>query len=501
VGAGLSSIGEILASKPAGDVANAYEQSRAPVAAIIGPTGAGKTIASCRKIMRVAQWQDPSPKDGIRRARITCVGRTYRDVWDKPLKSYKKVFPEHIFGKVLGGKDNPADHHWRVRMPGANPDGTPRILDVEVQFRAIRDADLEEFVKGFETTAWWLPEMNTLPRDLVAYASNRVPRYPEPEHRLAPELRGDQPPAYGGVFGDANVPDIDDWFYNEYWLPNRRPEHWHLFRQPSGFAPDAENMENLRKLHPRYYENLASNQPAWMNKKFIDVRPGFSRHGTPVHPDFDDQRHVRQGVKVDPSLPVVIGVDSGANTLMPAAVFMQRALDGQVRILTSFSPDSQTTMEELGAEIRRILQTKIRRCAGAVIIGDPALAQKSSLNGVPFALILQNEARVEVRLAPTNDPNTRRGALAKLLRTHGRLVIDEVEGVAVIKALAGGFKYKKRDAHNGGELKPEKNVHSHTGEAVEYGAMGVEGVEATESDMLGLNGSYGQGSEAPAVIL
>ncbi len=43
-------------------------------------------------------------------------------------------------------------------------------------------------------------------------------------------------------------------------------------------------------------------------------------------------------LEIDKSLPVMVGVDGGGNTLKFAAMFMQRSFSGQVRVLREICP-------------------------------------------------------------------------------------------------------------------------------------------------------------------
>ena len=150
----------------AGPVAQAYEHNRAAVSVIVGPTGGGKSQASARRILRVALMQHPSPRDGVRKCRITCVAPTYRILWDTAIQSYLKVFPK-TWGKWMGAQGDPASHIWRANFGG-------QVVHVEVIFRALRDESAEEFVRGRETTGWWFPEMDTMAaEDLLSLAINR----------------------------------------------------------------------------------------------------------------------------------------------------------------------------------------------------------------------------------------------------------------------------------------------------------------------------------------
>jgi hypothetical protein len=495
---------QILQSQPAGDVAYAYEQSRARVAVILGPVGGGKTIASSKKVIRVARWQDASPIDGIRRARIVVLARTYVDIWDKVLPSYKKTYPEAIFGKIDGTKNRQADHIYDIREPGLGQ------LHVEVMFRAVQDIDLEDFVRGMECTAWWLTEMDTLPQAIVELAAQRVGRYPEPDHRPAPEPgQTERQLAYRGVFGDANVPDIDAWFYEQFWLSANRPKHWHLFLQPSGVLqqgsrfvanPAAENLQNLLKIDPNWYPEQARDMKRWQILRFLMCKPGYSRHAQPVHEDFEEIDHVAAApLDVDPYKPVIIGCDGGANTLMPAACFMQNPQPLHWRALAEFAPQERTSVEEFAQQILRVLNTRVKRSAGAVILGDPAMAQGMASSGEgggmgirTYGQKLEGLTGITVILAPNNKPTDRRGALAKVLKQRGGFITDP-RNTFLIRSLAGGFRYPKKSADKG-ELIPEKNKHSHIAEGCEYGVMGGEGMD-------GFFGALGDGQGVPEHLM
>lgn len=505
--------------RPAGPVANAYEQSRASISCIVGPTGGGKTEASAKKVVRVAQWQHPSPRDGIRKARVVCVTPTYREAWKGPIPSWKKVAARlGVFdpktdkaingARWTGGRNDPAEHVFDLMWPGLGQ------LHIELWFRAIGDEKLEEFVRGLECTAFWLPEMDTLPADLMTLAPNRAGRFPEPEDRPAPGSMPDE--AYKGVFGDANVPDLDSWFYDQWWLAGARKEHWAFFRQPAGLLesglqnPAAENLDNLRKIDPNFYPNQAADMPKWAVKRLLKCRPGYSRHGEPVHEAFDEDRHVAKAtLRVDPRLPVIIGVDGGGNTTMPAAIFMQRTRFGQWRVLDVFMPDSNTSITELGKAIKDTMRLRFHRAQGAVIMGDPAMIQTQAANGRTYAQLLQAESGIEVRMAPSQDPATRRAALSG--RTAGVLnrrggggeelfIVCPTHCGPLIKALAGGFHYRLADKAKG-RLIPVKNHSSHGSEATEYGVLGGDGIEGWGDGLMGLDGDMSGGAHCPAPIL
>lgn len=465
-------------SRYAGPVAKAYGHSQAPVSVIIGPTGGGKTTESARRILRAAQWQHPSPRDGLRKCRIGVIAPTYRRLWDQVIPSYRKeINPAWGLepGKTgfTGAKGDPADHHFLAKCP----DG--RLARIEVLFRAVGDMDLEEFFRGFEVTGWWLPEMDThASADILSLASNRVGRYPEPDDR--PENPSFD--AWKGVWGDANAPEIDDWFWSRFWLPGGRKAGDRVFIQPGGFDPNHENRDNLRKISRDYYGDMAKNLDTWAIRRLIENRPGYSRHGQPVHEHFDVARMVtEQPIDPSPDALLVIAADCG-NTLVPAASFRQRLFQ-QTRVMAEVVPEGQLDIVEFGQRVRQMRETRFAHVKDAVLVVDPSARAASPLNRqTSFAQVLQAETGIEVMLAPSNDPLARRSALDQDHKRHGPpgqpgYVVDGINCPGLVKALAGAYAFEKR----AGKTSPtpaKTHPHCDIAEAEQYGALYMNGLGA-----------------------
>ena len=159
-----------------------------------------------------------------------------------------------------------------------------------MRFRAVQDLDLDEFFRGKECTGFWLPEVDThKSSDIISYALNRVGRFPEPEDRLAPPA----PPGWSGVFGDANTPLIGSWFDEQYY--QGAPEGFKIHKQAPGYDPDtadgfharAENVANLKKIHPEYYRDRARLMDVHDVERLFQCKRKYGRFGQPVHPYFD----------------------------------------------------------------------------------------------------------------------------------------------------------------------------------------------------------------------
>jgi hypothetical protein len=481
----MTASGSRAAWRPAGPVAGAYGQCREDLALIVGPTGGGKTTESARRILRAAQWQYPSPIDGIRKCRVAIICTTYRRLWDQVTNSYFKEIDREWGVKgprggsgFTGAKGDPWDHRFTITCP----DGGKAY--VEVMGRAVGEADLEDFFRGLEVTAFWIPELDTHDTvDILAGCQNRVGRYPEPDDR--PELPPGTPAAYAGVWADSNAPVIGSWFHNRFYI--KRESGDRVFIQPSGLSPNAENLENLRKINPEYYKALAGRmKEKWAIRRFVENKPGFTRHGEPVHEHFDAERMVVHApIDPEPGLELVIGADCGS-TLMPAAVFLQRP-GMQVRAMAEVSPGAGgQDLVEFAAEVKRIRETRFAGVKRAVLVVDPAAASRSVMNRqLSLAQILSQYTGIEVLLAPTNDPKARRTGVDQVLKRAGLPgepgFLASTDCPGLIEALAGGYRFK-RTGDKVSETPDKQNRHSHIADALQYGVLGMEG--------LGLGGGF-----------
>lgn len=407
---------------------------------------------------------------------------TYRIAWDSVIPSFLKVYPKEAKGGGTeavwkGAKGDPAD--YVLQIGGQGPDGQGPV-EMEVRFRAVQDVDLDEFFRGKECTAFWLPEFDThKQKSVLSYCVNRIGRHPEPEDRP------DNPPfpAYAGVWGDANTPTIGSWFQTDFW--SGAPAGVMVHKQPPGYDPDtpdgfhikAENAANLRKIRPDYYRNMAAGMEDHDVRRLLQCKLTYGRLGKPVHPEFDETLHVGpEDMQPDPEAVVVIGIDVD---LHGAAQFGQRGTFGSwnvfAEVTAADAPDGEMDVIEFADAITATLKTIFPHCKRAIIVGDPAMMARSNLNrGLNFATELQARTKVTVIRAQTNDPKMRRAAIKRPLkrrngiRWHPRCKWS-------ITAYNGGFHYPKKG--DGTSHVAKKNEYSAIGEAGEYMCMGGEGVE------------------------
>lgn len=494
---------------PAGPVAEAYGLSRAPISVIIGPTGGGKTTESIRRFVRIAQWQHPSPIDGIRKGRIVVVAPTYRKLWDQFIPSYKEEIKWWEKG-WKGGTGEPCEHIYDFMWRDDYGRDIGQV-HVEVLFRAPGEGNLEDFYRGLQCTAIHYPEADTHEtQDMFSLGSNRTGRYPPPYDRPDPSLGLED--AYEGVSADANAPIIDSWFDKRFLVERRASDA--VFVQPPGYDPStpdgfhplAENVVNLRKYKRDYYKAKAVTHEKWDIARLLQNKRGYSRQGQPVHPDFDPIRMVAvNGLQADPSSLLVIGVDAGSGTLRHAAVFKQRTWSGQIRVLGEVVPDGQSDIIEFAGELRRLKETKFKEVTHAVIIVDPAARQHTAMNrAITWAQVLQQATGIEVQIAPTNDPRIRRTAVDQALKrncgpSEPGLIVSGPDCPKYVAAMAGGYRFKR----TGDKLAvtPDKsNGASEPADAGQYALLGLNGIGATEGQFIHSTSDEGHSADHGALL-
>lgn len=485
---------------PPGPKAHGWLLSDAEVAGIIGPYGSAKTTTAAMKCMRVTAQQHPSTKDGVRRAFIPGVRPNYRRMHDTLIPSFKTFFGDD--GQWDGPKNGPQD--FRLRWHEPNPKtGALEKCELMVGFRAFGDVAIESFVRGFQPTAWLINEFDELPLGSISKMASRAGRF-------ALDERPDLPPVnYCKVFGDCNMPDLDSWVH-DILLKNPEPGV-EMFLQPSGFSPDAENLENLIKIDPDYYHSMAARFRAEGDeasvKRFIENKAGYTPHGKPVYPGFDSDRHIPASVMApDPMRQLILGVDQGGQF---ACAIGQRTRRRTAAIFREVVPEPGEFFggEEAGRMVGRVLLDEfpgwLRAKSGIRIIIDPAGKQRHSGTKEDdprnWALDFIDGLMAECNLgfepdwdfALTNTIKLRVGAVRKLLALR---TADGAEGFQINAAcrvanrgFAGGYRYPTKQGKPGEyHPDPEKNYFSNIHDAIQYFGLEIvpelAGLEKSDGD-------------------
>lgn len=421
-----------------------FHQSNEFVRGLVGPVGSGKSTGCAVEIFRRANEQAPD-SNGIRKSRWLVARNTYRELADTTVQTWLDWFPEDDFGPM-----NKQDMVHSIRAGD---------MQTDVLFRALDRPDDVKKLLSLDLTGGWLNEAREFPKAVVDMLQTRVGRYPS-------KRAGG--PTWFGLFADTNPPDTDSWWYRLF--EEQRPEGFKLFRQPSGLAQDAENIENL----PRdYYPRLLHGKTDDWIKVYVHGEYGYVQDGKPVYPEFRSSVHVaREVLRPIPGATVYVGVDFG---LTPAAVFGQRDVLGRWRWLSELVAQDMGAVR-FGEQLKRELLTKYAGYAFECY-GDPAGDGRSQVDERTAFEALE-AAGVPSVPAPSNDFVKRReavaGAMNRLIDGEPGMVVSP-ECKTAIKGMAGGYRYKRVLASGEERFhdKPEKNHFSHVCDAGQYMMLGA----------------------------
>ena len=453
------------------------------VRGLMGPVGSGKSYACCAEIFRRAVQQRPSPRDGIKYSRFAIVRNTHPMLRTPPLKTWLELLPENMWGPVKYAP--PITHH--IKLPPR--DGAAGI-DMEVIFLALDDPKDVRKVLSLELTGAWVNECRELPKAIIDGLTHRVGRYPS---------KADGGPTWRGVIMDSNPCDDDHWYFRlaEKETPTGRFK-WEFFRQPGGILevpleelpedmPEAQGYthqagkwwqtnpqaENLKNLPTGYYDQLLGGKNLDWIRCYAKGEYTFVQEGRPVWPEYNDAM-MADDLEPLENLPVHVGLDFG---LTPAAVFAQRLPNGRWNVLHELV-SFDMGLERFCSMLKSELETFFPRYQ-VLIWGDPAGQQRDQIFETTAFDHLKTHGML-ARPTATNEFRTRREALAipmgRLIEGKPGFMIDR-KCMRLRKSLGGGYHFKRVAIGAGQERfkdSPNKNEHSHVGDAAGYCLLGSE---------------------------
>jgi hypothetical protein len=239
-----------------------------------------------------------------------------------------------------------------------------------------------------------------------------------------------------------------------------------MFRQPSGLAPDAENLENLR---PGYYQSeCIGKSPEWI-KVYIQGDYGFVADGKPVWPEYRDQLHCPTDKAAWPkpvqSMPIWRSWDFG---LTPACIFSQITPRGQWIVF------DELTSSSMGADAfsDEVIEHSARHYPGFEFndVGDPAGQQRSQSDEKTCFQILRSKniliepglQTLQIRLESVRKP------LRTLVDGRPQFVLHP-RCQQLRRGLMGGYHYRRmRLSGERYTETPDKNSFSHPCDALGY---------------------------------
>lgn len=456
-------LAKMLRYEAPGPVAARFVASRAPVKGLMGPIGSGKTGANLMNHLYQAIEQPPSTRDGIRKYELAVVRDTYRQIWQSLLPSWFEWVPRTL-GHFTGSQDQPARHELRFRLPH---DGTR--IHFGVDFLAIGEHKVEDVLRGYQKTAFYLNEVDRLAIEVFHYVRGRCGRWPRMD---------EGGPGWYGVTFDLNAPDTDADVYDLFFGEEKEPS-FDVFIQPGGREPNAENLKNLP---PGYYENQIKGAPDWYVRRMVDNKFGASRDGKPVYPEYNDVRHTAETpLEANPAEKLHVGADAGGH---PAAAIVQRAPDGQWRVLAELCGEQGTGPHRFGDDLSRLLTERFpkhtRRDQDFEGWADPSSVYGADKKAGEdnWLEIVSKKTGIRFRPAPTNKLAPRiEAARVPLVRTIDGTapgLIVSPRAPVIRKGFNSGYRYRRIQVP--GETRwseePEKNASSHPIEALQYALLG-----------------------------
>lgn len=437
-----------------------FMASRALVRLIIGPFGSGKSTGSIMELLIKAQQQEPA-RDGIRRTKFAVIRNTYRELMDTAKETFESWIPHEIREWIAG------ESLFVVKFNDVECIFLFRALDTPDDVRKLLSLDL---------TGAWVNEAKQVPKAVLDGLTGRIGRYPNSP--------ADGYCTWSGIIMDTNPPDVDHWIYKVFeehkLIKEEDRSEYQVFHQPSGLAPDAENIENLlqglrtKDGRPLYYARMmVGKSQEWINV-FVHGRYGFISDAKPVYPEYTDEVHtVLFDLPWIFGAPLHLGMDFG---LTPALVVGQR-----VPGIMQWQIIDEITSEDMGANrfAQHAVQYLKSTYPGARMHGwgDPSGDRRGEADEVTAFSVIQ-AAGLPIYPAPTNDPLRRReavaGPLLQLGMTGKPSLIVSPKCITLRKGMNGGYHYARIQVSGDERFHdvPAKTFHSHVCEALQYLMVG-----------------------------
>jgi len=458
------------------------------VRGLMGPVGAGKTVACIMELYSRAIEQ--APYHGVRRTRWLLIRETYPELLTTTLKTFERWVSPAICpvsrGAVISGTLN-----------AGLPDGTH--VEAEFIFLALDSIDdIQSKLRSFEFTGAFINEASQVREEVLEMLTQRVGRFPESDADDA-EVPG---PTWHGVIMDTNPPADNHWWYRLAEV--ERPPGYSFFRQPpalikvpgktpkepptyvhnDGTYPGLLMAENIQHLpgadasNPHggfdYYDTMILGKSAEWIKVFVLGEYGSLAVGRPVYSEYSDVVHMaKEELKPYRGIPVLLSWDFG---LTPACILMQQTPRGQLRVL------DELVSEDMGIErfsrdvVKPFLMTEKYQGCSFCGVGDPAGGQRSQTDETTCFHIL-NYQGLPTDPAPSNSFQIRREAVVWFMTK----MVDGEPGFLMSltcqilrKGFLSGYHYRrlKVKVYGGSDRyteTPEKNEFSHPHDALQYG--------------------------------
>jgi hypothetical protein len=428
---------------------------------ILGPLGSGKTTTVLFELVRRSCEQRPG-LDGKRRTRFALLRQTLNQLKQTVLKDILQWFGPICDWKVSEStvwfKFGDVISEW-ILLPLETPEDQKRILSMNL-------------------TAAFVSEAIEIDFDLLVAIAGRCGRFPS---------AADGGASWYGVVLDSNMPTEGTPWHSAVSTP---PPEWQVFIQPSGLAPDAENLNFLLQTpatlalpldHPdrldkgrEYYQRLStSTNPAWV-KRYVMAEFGPDPSGAAVYAGmFFTAFHCRDELMVIGGAPLLIGLDLGRDPW---------ALLGQIDHMSRLLIHEEIPGDDIGLslqlpKIRQIVSQRRYLGCPVCIIYDPAGLAKSNFDERTSHDVITSFGFMAMP-SPSNRLGPRLAAAEKFM-TESRggsaaMLIDRPRCPTLVAGLNGSYRFKYNQMLESMPA-PEKNKWSHVCDAHQYLCQGASG--------------------------
>jgi len=258
-----------------------------------------------------------------------------------------------------------------------------------------------------------------------------------------------------------NNPDEGHWTYKKFVTPGT--QGFRIWQPPEP--------ENLANLPANYYANIRKtfeHRPDLI-RRFIDGEFGFQQEGRAVTPQWNNKLHLAYGLTPIPRQELLLLWDFGHN---PTCIITQKTQLGSWLILEALVGDGIGASELIEEHVKPLLALKYK---GHPLrhIGDPSgeTGDQSSIHTSPVVMIrkLLGGPWMPGPVKPIHRIPHLQHALTMTSQGRGVVQVDKENAAQVWQALRGGYHYNV--ARTGlVSTTPKKNLHSHPGDAMTYGA-------------------------------
>ena len=441
---------------------------------VAGPVGSGKTTSCLMELFRRSVGQAPSV-DGYRYTRFAVVRQTLKQLKDTVLKDCETW---------LAGLGQ-----WKVS------ENTFHVLFDDVRsewiFLPLEDSEDKARLLSMQLTGAWLSECIEMDLNVVPDITGRIGRYPS-------GARGN--PTWHGIIADTNMPtEMTSW---QQFMENLPPD-WQKFIQPSGMAPNAENLNWLLQTdatmalplnHPvrlaqgrKYYERFVQmhgEQSDWV-KRYVYAQYGDDPSGMAVFKaSWRSDFHIVNDTQLIPGYPIIVAQDFGRN---PWSLICQADHMGRLIVHEEVAGNNTGLENHVNLSLRpRLLQDKYLGFKVA-LVGDPAGVSKGSIAEESCFDALKRLG-FPAFPAPTNDIEPRLRAVEALLarQTNGgpTLLVNRTGCPWLCRAMSGGYRYAKSkqgvlkpqpDKEAGADFNGQRVAFSHVADCLQYAALIIHG--------------------------